>query len=55
MNGARQHITQEFARRCLRNVGNARICSFQEFAPFCHALYFISNYKDFNTQLPDLH
>jgi hypothetical protein len=25
------------------------ISSFTEFVPFCHKLYFISNYKDFNT------
>ncbi len=27
-------------------------CSFTEFYPFCPELYYISNFKDFNTQAP---
>lgn len=29
------------------NVSNQMICSFQEFAPFCHALYYIASFKQF--------
>ena len=45
--GSTNHIDPIYQKMILRNVENHFICSFQEFAPFCTALYFISSYKDF--------
>ena len=45
--GSINHINPIQQKMILINVENHRICSFQEFAPFCTALYFISSFKDF--------
>ena len=50
MTRALKHILSNFRKQyIILDNPEREICSFTEFVPFCHKLYFISNYKDFNT------
>jgi len=50
MTGIKKHIAAKCSvQYVVTGIEHFHICSFTEFLPFCHKLYFISNYKDFQT------
>lgn len=40
---------QRSAIHVASNIGNDFICSFKEFLPFCHKLFYFSSFKDFKS------
>lgn len=50
MTGLLPHISSKFQKKhLLLDMRDAFTCSFTEFLPFCEKLYYLSNFKDFNT------
>ena len=49
MTGLRTHMILNREQHMVIDTTDSYTCSFTEFFPFCAALYYFSNFKDFNT------
>jgi len=50
MTGIITNINSDFHKKHIQlDMTNSYTCSFTEFLPFCSKLYYLSNFKDFNT------